>query len=217
MIITRFRRLATSSVLVIGLGASALAAQSVIEPKGQVFDPAKLAGGDYTLDPTHANVGFMVSHLGMSAYPGRFDSVTGSLTFNNADLVKSTLSVTIDAASVNVVSKKLTDHLQNSDFFDVKKYPEITFKSTKVEKIDDKTGRVTGDLSLHGVTKPVTLDVTFNGGTRNPMSSESILGFSARGEINRSDFGMTYIPKFVGDRVAIVIEAEFVQPKSKRP
>ena len=215
MIITRFQKLAAGSVLMIGLTAGAWAAtESVVEPLGQTFDLTKIAGGTYAMDPHHAQVVFMINHLGFSAIVGRFNKAEGTLDFDPKDATKSALSVTIDPASIDTTSDELDEHLTKKDFFDVAAYKTITFKSTKVEKLSDRTGRVTGDLTMHGITKPVTLDVTFNGGGKHPMSKSPALGFSARGELKRSDFNITKYDNVVGDRVGLIIECEFIQGKS---
>jgi polyisoprenoid-binding protein YceI len=176
-------------------------------------DLTQIPGGKYKLDASHANVVFLISHGGFSTYVGRFNTVDGSLKFNVKNPTKSSLSVTIDANSVDTPSDALDEHLRKADFFNVEKFPTITFKSTKVQKIDDKTGRVTGDLTLLGVTKPVTLDVTFNGGGMFGPIKAYRIGFSARTAIKRSDFDMAKSLIFLGDDVSLIIEAEFLQAK----
>jgi polyisoprenoid-binding protein YceI len=176
-------------------------------------DLTQIPGGKYKLDASHANVVFLISHGGFSTYVGRFNTVDGSLKFNVKNPTKSTLSVTIDAKSVDTPSDALDDHLRKPDFFNVEKFPTITFKSTKVQKIDDKTGKVTGDLTLLGVTKPVTLDVTFNGGGFFGPIKAYRIGFSARTAIKRSDFGVGKALPFLGDDVNLIIEAEFLEAK----
>lgn len=177
-------------------------------------DLTQVPNGKYMLDASHANVVFLVSHAGFSTYVGRFDTVGGSLKFNTKNPDKSSLSVTIDANSVDTTSEALDEHLRTADFFDVEKYPNIKFKSTKVQKIDDQTGKVTGNLTLLGVTKPVTLDVTFNGGGIFGPTQLYRVGFSARTAVKRSDFGMSKFLPFLGDEVNLIIEAEFTEAKS---
>ena len=185
-------------------------------PPAPSTDLTNIPKGDYKLDPDHANVVFQISHLGYSTFIGRFDKITGDLNFNSAKPEKSKLKVTVDAGSIDTKVAALDEHLKKADFFDTAKYPEITFKSTKVEKLSDSTGRVTGDLTLHGVTKPVTLDVTFHGGGANPMMKKVILGFGAVTKIKRSDFGISQYVPMVGDEVTLIIEAEFDQaPEAK--
>ncbi|HEX2753257.1 MAG TPA: YceI family protein, partial [Alphaproteobacteria bacterium] len=118
---------------------------------------------------------------------------------------------TIDTNSLTMDDDAWEKHLKNEDFFNVEKFPAMTFKSTKVEKTGDNTGRVTGDLTLLGVTKPVTLDVIFNKGGIHPYSKKYVAGFSATGKLNRSEFGMTYGLPGVGDEVNISIEVEGIR------
>jgi polyisoprenoid-binding protein YceI len=192
--------------------AAALADTRAAQAQELTRDLKQIPGGEYTLDANHATVVFMVSHFGYASYIGRFNSPSGSLKLNVKNPVKSKLSVTIDVNSVDTPSEALDNHLRTPDFFNVEKYPEAKFKSTKIEKLDDRTGKVTGDLTLMGVTKPVTFDVTFNGGSYFEMAKAYKVGFSARGTIKRSDFGMSGFLPFIGDEVSLIIEAEFMQP-----
>lgn len=174
--------------------------------------PAQADGhmtGTYGMDPTHTSVVFKLDHLGFSTYIGRFDTVGGTLTFDENDPTKSTLSVTIDTASINTNSEELEEKLRAEDMFNAEAHPQITFVSTGIEKTDDTTGKITGDLSVAGVTKPVTLDVTFNGGAPHPFSQKMTLGFSATAAMKRSEFGLDNWLPAVGDDVALVIETEF--------
>ncbi len=193
--------------VVAGLGISPALAQTT--------PLAEMPAGVYSADLSHSSVTFKVNHLGLSNYTARFTKIDAELTFDPADPTKSKLSATIDPASVRTdfpkpeekdFDKKLA---QDESWFNAGKYPSITFTSTKIEKTDDKTGKVTGDLTFLGVTKPVTLDVTFNGAyAKAPFSEVPALGFSARTTIKRSDWGFsTYVPT-IGDDVEIIIETE---------
>ena len=181
-------------------------------PPGPSTDATIVPKGTYTLDPAHTNVIFKISHLGFSNFIGRFDTIGGELTFNGKKPEKSKLNVKVDPASVDTKVAKLDEILKSDGFFDVAKFPAVTFKSTKVEKLTDTTGKVTGDLTLHGVTKPVVLDVTFHGAGANPMSKAMILGFAAQTTIKRSDFGITKYAPMLGDDVTLIIETEFGPP-----
>lgn len=172
-----------------------------------------LAGGTYEIDPSHTSVQFGISHLGFSRYQGRFNTVSGTLAFDPKLPEASTLAVTIDTASIDTNNSVLEEKLKSADWFDAAKFPSIRFTSTHIQKLSDTTGKLTGDLTMHGVTKPVTLDVTFNGGGVNPFINAPQLGFSATGSLKRSDFGISqYIP-MVGDEVSITIETELAQKK----
>jgi polyisoprenoid-binding protein YceI len=193
----------------------ALAADQPAAPPAPTTDLSAVPKGDYVMDLSHTNVIFKVNHLGFSTFIGRFNTASGALAFNSKRPEKSKLTVKLDPASVDTKVAKLDEHLKGADFFDVAKFPAVTFKSTKIEKLTDTTGKVTGDLTLHGVTKPVTLDVTFHGAGPHAMSKAMTLGFGAKTTIKRSDFGIsTYVP-MVGDEVMLIIESEFNQPAKK--
>lgn len=166
------------------------------------------AAGEYAIDPTHTNVFFRVSHLGFSGYMGRFNKIEGKVVLDSKDLTKTSLDVTIDAASIDVNHEKLAGELRDKEVLDTAAHPTITFKSTKLEQKDANHGTITGDLTLHGVTKPVTLDVTLNGAAPHPMNQKPTLGFSATGMLKRSDFGIAKWLPNVGDSVQLIIETE---------
>jgi len=172
--------------------------------------PASVPKGTYKIDPDHAQVIFMIQHMGLSTFYGRFGSVSGTLTVDPAAPEQSTLDAQIDMTNISTHVEKLDSELK--DVFDVAKYPTATFKATKITVTGDKTGTVTGDMTIKGITKPVTLNVTFNGGRNSPIPFAAYrLGFDATGTIKREDFGLTgYIwGGFVGDEATIAIEAEF--------
>ncbi|MBP7253261.1 MAG: polyisoprenoid-binding protein [Alphaproteobacteria bacterium] len=166
------------------------------------------AAGEYAIDASHTNVFFRVSHLGFSGYMGRFNKIEGKVVLDPKDLTKTSLDVTIDAASIDVNHEKLEGELREKEVLDAAAFPSITFKSTKMEQKDASHGTITGDLTLHGVTKPVTLDVTLNGAGVHPMSQKPTLGFSATGMLKRSDFGVAKWLPMVGDSVQLIIETE---------
>lgn len=166
------------------------------------------AADTYQLDPTHTSVIWNADHFGHSRPHGIISLINGTLVLDEAAPENSKVDVTIPMAGVATGIAKFDDHLRNADFFNVEKFPNATFVSTKVEKTGDKTAKVTGDLTLLGVTKPVTLDVTFNKKGPNPMNKKETVGFTATGVVKRSDFGMNYAIPNVSDEVAIRIEAE---------
>jgi polyisoprenoid-binding protein YceI len=169
----------------------------------------------YEIDSAHTRVVYTVSHMGYINMPGHFSDITGTISFNPDDLSTAGVDITIKTSSVSMDMKALDEHIQGKDFFNIAKYPTITFKSTSAEKTGPSTGTVTGDLTLLGVTKPVTLDVTFNKKGWNKYMGTEEVGFSATTKIHRSDFGMkAYIPD-VGDDIVIAIEAEAHQPKAE--
>jgi polyisoprenoid-binding protein YceI len=188
--------------------------------------PAKPAtpqvpAGDYKLDKAHASLVFKVNHLGFSHYTARFADFDASLKFDPANPAASTVEATIDPRSLelNTPPAGFKADLTGPQWLDSAKYPAITFRSTKVEVTGVDTAKITGDFTLHGVTKPVTLDATFNGGyAGHPMDPHARIGFSAHGVFKRSEFGMGFgVPApgstmGVGDEVDVAIEAEFSGP-----
>jgi len=169
----------------------------------------------YTLDPQHTQVQFTWNHFGFSNPAAVFGKIDATLDFDQTDPTQSKVSVTIPLDSVNSNVAKLNEHLDSPDFFDAAKYPNATFKSTKVEKgaTPDQL-KVTGDLTLHGVTKPVTLDVTVNNVGEHPIRKAPAAGFDATATVKRSEFGITkYIPG-VSDDIKIHITTEAIDAKA---
>lgn len=186
----------------------------------QEVDPNPPAGA-YKLDLAHGRLTFKVSHLGFSTYTAFFRDFTADLAFDPAAPEAMSVKAVVQAASVETLypdpALDFNAVIAGPEFLDAARFPEITFVSTRVARTGDKAAAVTGDLTLHGVTKPVVLDVTFNGGwAAHPMDPGGArAGFSATGRLNRSDFGIAYgLPApgttmGVGDEVRIEIEAEF--------
>lgn len=170
---------------------------------------AAQAADTYAIDPVHTQVLFFVNHLGYSNSQGEFLKFDGSYRFHPADWGGASVNVTIDTASLSMNDDAWDKHLKSPDFFNVEKYPQMSFRSTKVEKIGDNTGRIDGELTLLGVTKPVTLDVRFNKAAEFPMNKKFKSGFSATTTIKRSEWGLSYgVPFGIGDDVDIRLEVE---------
>jgi polyisoprenoid-binding protein YceI len=169
----------------------------------------------YTLDPNHPQVQFVWNHFGFSNLTAQFGKIEGTLDFDEADPTRSSVNATISMGSVNSNVKKLDSELVGSDYFDAAKFPTATFKSTHVERgATPDTLKVTGDLTLHGVTKPVTLDVDVVKVGEHPMRKALAAGFTAAATITRSDFGIAkYLPA-VADDVKIHIVAEAIESKA---
>jgi len=199
------RRLA--SALVAGALLLAPAAiPAVAFAQATATDPAQAPAGSWVIDKKHASLEMKVSHFGTSHYTFRFarEAIDGSYDYNPAKPLDTKVSITIDAAAVDTGLPDFNKEIgTDPKFFNAGQYPKITFVSTKVEP-----GKLTGDLTFRGVTKPVTLDVKYNGYAKTPFGSQ-IMGFSATGVIKRSDFGFTHLKGLVGDDVALEIEAEF--------
>ncbi|MFM9890703.1 MAG: YceI family protein [Rickettsiales bacterium] len=199
--------LATTAAALLLVSATAHA-QNVM-PTPPSTDLSTLKSGLYTLDASHTSVLFNLSHLGYSNYFGRFNTVSGTLQFDARAPENSKLNITIDMNSIDTNSAKLESALKGAQWFDTGNFPTATFVSTAVEPTSATTGKVTGNLTLHGMTRPVVLDVTFNGGGQNPMMAVDALGFSATTTIQRSQFGVTQFLPMVGDTTALTISTEF--------
>jgi polyisoprenoid-binding protein YceI len=169
---------------------------------------ASAQAADYKIDPSHTHVLFMVNHLGFSNMIGVFAETAGTVAFDPAHADASKLSVVIKTASLQTQFGPRDADLKGADWFNVAEFPEMTFTGKSFTKKDEKTGTVTGDLTLLGVTKPVTLEVIFNKAGVSPVSKADTVGFSARGAFNRTDFGLkTFVP-YIGDKVDLIIETE---------
>ena len=164
----------------------------------------------YPIDNNHSTVGFSVPILGgLSQVKGKFTDFAITLNNDDKDIMKSSVSVVIKATSVDTGIEGRDRHLRNADFFDVEKYPEITFKSERIEK-KGKQFIAHGPLTMHGVTKEIALPFTVTGTFKNPSTNKMSVGYSARTVLNRRDFGINYsrqdIPTFVGDNITVEIE-----------
>ncbi len=175
----------------------------------------------WQLDPAHSNVEFAVRHLMISTVKGRFGQVSGTLTTDdtNDDVLPSSfaLDVSVDVASIDTRQEQRDAHLRSADFFDAEHFPKLTFKGRRIEGDPKGEFRLIGELTIRGVTHPITLDVTAEGENRDPWGNDR-KGFSATGKIRRSDFGLTWNQALesggvvVGDDIKISVDAEFVSP-----
>lgn len=190
-------------------------------PAGMAQTANGVPAGVYTLEKTHASLIFRVNRLGFSNYTGRFSSFDAKLQFDPANLAASSVQVSIDPRSLALENPPagFIDELLGVQWLAAAQFPQMTFRSTKVEVTAPNNLRITGDFTLHGVTKPVTLDAVFNGGyAGHPMDPNARIGFSAQGTFKRSEFGVAFgIPQpgstmGVSDDVDVIIEAEFTGP-----
>jgi polyisoprenoid-binding protein YceI len=174
----------------------------------------------WSFDNSHSSIGFSVRHLMISKVRGHFNQWGGTFDYDEADPTRAKLSVRIDAASIDTRDEKRDAHLRSPDFFDVEKFPALTFESTKVER-DGDDFVVTGDLTIHGVTRAVQLKVESLGQTKDPWGGQRA-GFSASTSISRKDFGMSFNMALetggvlVGDKVDIGIEIEAVRAAEQK-
>jgi polyisoprenoid-binding protein YceI len=163
---------------------------------------------DYTIDPTHSHILFMIDHLGFAKIVGLFSEFAGNLRFDANNVPASTLSVTIKTDSLQTQFAPRDKDLKGADWFNTTEFPEMTYVGSEFVKKDGHTGTITGKLTLHGTTKPVTLNVVLNKVGQNPLDKISSAGFSARGTLKRSDFGMKTFLGAIGDDVDLIIEIE---------
>ena len=186
-------------------------ARSVAALLGLVLLSGAPARADsFTIDPVHSSLIFRTSHLGVGFIYGRFNTFSGSFAFAR-DPAGCSLNVTIEAASVDTNNAARDKHLRSDAFFNVKEFPKITFKSTRVRLVGGKTYEVTGDLTLHGVTRPVTARLERIGSGKDPRTRAVRTGFQTTFTIKRSDFGMKFMLGGIGDEVRVILAAEGLQ------
>ena len=167
----------------------------------------------WQIDPNHTAAQFSVKHLGISTVRGVFEKTSGTVTFDPGDPTKTSIDATIDATTVNTRVQMRDNDLRSPRFLDVQKFPTIKFKSTRTEAAGTGKLKVTGDLTIHGVTKPAVLDVdTSSQPITDPMGKGLRMGASATTTINRNDFGITTLPGVVGDDIQIVLDVEMTRP-----
>lgn len=197
--------------LLIALASTLLAAPLLAQQAGIPGAPvaARVSAGTYAVDPAHTQVRWRINHLGFSQFDGFFADPTGTLVIDPRRLETAQLRITLPIDRVVSTSAALDRHLKTKDFFDATKYPTATFVSTRV-KPEGQRALITGNLTLHGVTRPVVLEARFIGAGNNPRGSKALnIGFEATTRISRSAFGMTYGVPALGDVVDLSINAAF--------
>lgn len=196
--------LATIAILLVS-GCAAL-----IRPNFQT-ELVKLRPGQYQLDPAHAALIFKIDHLQLSTYVGRFNTFDASLDFDPEDLGATRLNGIVEMDSLDTNDRELEDTIKGADWFNVAQYPQATFTTVSVEVLDDSRFVFTGELTFRGITAPVQMTGTFNGGADNMLTGKYTLGFTATGSFKRSDYGMDSFAGIIGDEVKLEIFAEFLQ------
>lgn len=178
-----------------------------------LFAFTPVADAVWKSDKVHSNIKFTITHLMVSDVEGSFKNFDAKITASKADFSDAVVELSADINSINTDNEQRDNHLKGPDFFDAAKYPTFNFKSTSFKKESDKKYKVTGNLTLHGVTKEVTLDATYRGTVQHPMSKKNVAGFKVAGAINRSDFGIgaNFPSAMLSDEVAFTANAEFVQ------
>jgi len=168
----------------------------------------------WVVDTTHSGIDFSVKHMMVSKVKGAFHGFTATIEADPTDLTTANIDFTVDVASIDTRNADRDGHLKSGDFFDAEKFPTMTFKATSITKKDEDEYAVTGDMNIHGVTRPETFHVTFEGVAKDPMSGAEKIGFSAEGKVKRSDYGLTWNAALetggvlVGDDIKINIEIE---------
>ena len=193
--------------------ALALAVSAHAQAPGSVA-PANVQPGAYKIEPNHTRVLFAVSHFGFTTYYGEFVGASGSLDLDPKDIGKSRLDVSVPVSGISTPSEKLTGELKDPDWFDAAKFPTISFKSTAIAATGADTADVTGDLTMHGVTKQVTLKAKFNAAGVSPVDKAYTTGFEVSGHVKRTDFGVSKYAPYVGDDVRLIISAAFERSPS---
>ena len=178
-----------------------------------------IPAGDYKLDPAHSRIGFAVRHLEINWVAGRFKEFEGTVHYDDKDVTRSSVEFTAKVASIDTEVEARDKHLRTADFFEVEKFPTMTFKSTRVERKGKDAYVLHGDLTLKGVTKPVALPFTIKGAVKDPWGNTRF-GIEAETKINRRDFGVNYGNAFaggldVGNEVTISLQLEAVKPEPK--
>ena len=176
-----------------------------------VFTTTVFSQNVWKSDKNHSQLKFDITHLGVSTVSGAFTDFEASVTATKADFSDAVFQLTAKAESINTGIEPRNNHLKSADFFDVTTYPSLSFKSTGIKPAEKGKYILTGDLTMHGITKPVTMELLYRGTVTNPMSKKEVTGFRATGKINRADFGIG--PKFpaasVSEEVTITADGEF--------
>jgi polyisoprenoid-binding protein YceI len=188
--------------------AAALIAAAV-PAAAQTPGPDDIPAGTYVIDTKETLVRYGTIHMGFNEFWGTFPGATGKLTIDPKALEATRLEVKVPVVGVETTNRELNGELFSDEFFDAEKYPEMTFVSTGLTRTGPRTARLAGNLTMHGITRPVVFDVAFNGGGPNAFSKVLTLGFHATGKVKRSDFGLgKYVP-IVSDETTITISAAF--------
>ncbi len=171
--------------------------------------PAAAQAGSYAVEPYHTRILFSVSHMGFSTWYGEFTGASGTLAFDPARLAASKLDISVPTGSISTSNAKLDGELKSAQWFDATQFDTIHFQSTKIARTGANTADVSGQLTFHGVTKPVVLKAKFNAAGVNPLDKAYTVGFEVSGDIKRSDFGVTTYVPLIGDEVHLIISAAF--------
>jgi polyisoprenoid-binding protein YceI len=203
------RKYLIPAALIALTGGTALVAQMPTAAPGSK-DPAKVSGGTYKVEPGHTQILFAYDHMGFTNNLGIVTQPSGTLVLDKANPSADKVSIEVPIANLTTGIPALNEHLLKPEFFDAAKFPTAKFQSTAV-KVEGTSATITGNLTIKGITKPVTLDAEFYGAGANPMNKQENVGFVATAQIKRSDFGMGYGVPVVGDAIELKIIAAFVK------
>jgi len=172
---------------------------------------ASFAQTTWKSDPMHSQLKFDISHMGVSTVSGAFTDFAATILSEKKDFSDAKFELTAQASSINTGIEARNKHLKNADFFDVEQFPTLTFQTTSLKKVSGDKYKLSGNLTMHGVTKPVTMDLTYRGTVQNPRSKKDLAGFHMSGEILRSDFGLgaKFPEPMLGEKVMIIADGEF--------
>jgi polyisoprenoid-binding protein YceI len=176
---------------------------------------------NWNLDTVHSGINFTVRHMVVSKVRGRFAKFTGTVALDESDITRSSVEATIDVSSIDTGTAQRDDHLRSADFFDVERFPEIRFLSTRIEKVSGDRYRLTGELTIHGVTRSIALETEYGGRGKDPWGNERV-GFTAKGAIDRKDFGLVWNQALetggvlVSDRVELELEVQAVRAAAQK-
>lgn len=189
--------------------------RSLVLSAALIAAPMIATAADWTLDKSHAVIAFSVDHLGFSTTRGIFEKYDATIDFQPDNVEASSVEVVIDAASINTFWAARDEHLRNADFFNVEKFPTITFKSTKIEKTGDDTAKIMGDMTMLGMTKPVTFDAKLTQMGPHPFNPKAMVaGMQVTGTIDRTEFGMGTFAPAVGAVIPFTFDLELNAPAS---
>lgn len=197
---------ALGAAVLLAAGAAPAIAQVPASP-----DPTKVQAGGYRVEPSHTRVLFSLSHMGFTTWYGDFTGASGVLRLDPQHPSAARLDVTVPVGSVSTTNAKLDDELKSKEWLDAGRFPTARFVSRSVVSTGPGRADVTGDFTLHGVTKPLTLHVRFNGAGVNPIDKNYTAGFEARGSFKRSAFGVTTYVPMIGDEVELILSGAFVK------
>lgn len=186
--------------------------KKVILAASLLFSSVGAFAQNWTLDKAHSNLGFTVTHMMLSEVDGKFQDFDVKMTSSKDDFTDAQINLTADTKSIYTNQEKRDTHLKSADFFEVEKYPTLTFKSKSISKVSSNKYKLMGDLTMHGVTKPVTLDAVITGPVTNPTSKKTLAGFKVTGEVKRADFTLGKAPAaVVSDEIGIRASGELVK------